>query len=61
MQLLAGLVIAFARDGDAGAIITAIVPQFAAQGAALRAGVGTVVGIVSLSSYQLQTDIWNDA
>ena len=27
----------------------------------LGAGVGTVVGIVSFSSYQLQTDIWNDA
>lgn len=38
-------------------MITAIVPQFAAQGAALGAGVGTVVGIVSFSSYQLQTDI----
>jgi len=38
-------------------MITAIVPQFAAQGAALGAGVETVVGIVSFSSYQLQTDI----
>ena len=61
VQLLAGLVIAIAGGGAAGAIITAIVPQFAAQGAALGAGVGTVVGIVSFSSYQLQTDIWNDA
>ena len=57
MQLLAGLVIAIVGGGAAGAIITAIVPQFAALGA----GVGTVVGIVSLSSYQLQTDIGNEA
>ena len=60
VQLLAGLVIAIAGGAAAGAIITAMVPQFAAQGAALGAGVGTVAGIVSLSSYQIQTGIGND-
>ena len=55
------LAIAIAGGGAARAMITAIVAQFAAQGAAVGAGVGTVAGIVSLSSYQLQTDIWNDA
>ena len=55
-QMLAGLVIAIAGGAAAGAIITAIVPQFAAQGA----GVGTVAGIVSLSSFRLQSGIGND-
>jgi hypothetical protein len=59
-QMLAGLVIAIAGGAAAGAIITAIVPQFAAQGAALGAGVGTVAGIVSLSSFRLQSGIGND-
>ena len=60
VQLLVGLVIAIVGGGAAGAIITAIIPQFAAEGAALGAGVGTVAGIVSLSSYQLQSDIGNN-
>jgi hypothetical protein len=60
VQLLVGLVIAIVGGGAAGAIITAIIPQFAAEGAALGAGVGTVAGIVSLSSYQLQSDIRNN-
>ena len=53
VQLLAGLILAIAGGGAAGAII----PEFAAEGAALGAGVGTVVGIVSLSSYQMQTNL----
>jgi hypothetical protein len=57
VELLAGVVIAIGGGGAAGAIITAIIPEFAAQGAALGAGVGTVTGIVALSSYRLQTDI----
>ena len=60
VQLLLGLVIAIVGGGSAGAIITAIIPQFAVEGAALGAGVGTVAGIVSLSSYQLQGDIGNN-
>ena len=59
-QLLAGLVISIAGGAAAGAIITVIVPQFAARRAALGAGGGTVAGIVSLSSYRLQTDIGDD-
>ena len=60
VQLLAGLVISIAGGAAAGAIITVIVPQFAARRAALGAGGGTVAGIVSLSSYRLQTDIGDD-
>ncbi len=60
MQLSAGLVIAIAGGGAAGAIITAIIPQFAAEGAALGAGVGTVAGIVSLSSFKMQTGLGKD-
>jgi len=57
VQILAGLAIAIGGGGAAGAIITAIVPQFAAEGAALGAGVGTVTGIVALSFYRLQSDL----
>ena len=55
-ELLVGLVFAIGGGGAAGAIITAIIPEFAAQGAALGAGVGTVTGIVALSSYRLHSD-----
>jgi hypothetical protein len=60
VELLAGLVIAIGGGGAAGAIITAIIPEFAAQGAALGAGVGTVTGIVALSSYRMQTNLGDD-
>ena len=60
VQLMAGLVLAIGGGGAAGAIITAIIPQFSAEGAALGAGVGTVVGIVSLNSYQMQMDLEDD-
>ena len=61
MQLMAGLVLAIGGGGAAGAIITAIIPQFSAERAALGAGVGTVVGIVSLNSYQMQMDLEDDS
>ena len=50
MQLLA------VDGGDAAeANTTAIIPQFAAEGAALGAGVRAVVGIAALSSHQMQS------
>ena len=53
VQLLTGLYLAIAGGAAAGAII----PEFAAEGTALGAGVGTVAGIVSLTSYQMQTNL----
>jgi len=57
VQLLTGLYLVIAGGAAAGAIITAIIPEFAAEGTALGAGVGTVAGIVSLTSYQMQTNL----
>ena len=52
MQLLA------VDGGDAAqANTTAIIPQFAAEGAALGAGVRAVAGIAALSSHQMQTKL----
>ena len=56
-QLVTRFVFAIGGGGAAGTIITVIVPQFATEGAALGAGVGTVTGIVALSSYRLQTKL----
>ncbi|MDA1127908.1 MAG: hypothetical protein O2913_04305 [Chloroflexi bacterium] len=59
VYLLGGLAITIGGGAAAGAIIVSLVPQFAAEGAALGAGVGTVAGIISLSSYQFQLQLWS--
>ena len=58
LKLSAAVQLLAVDGGDAAqANTTAIIPQFAAEGAALGAGVRAVAGIAALSSHQMQTKL----